>query len=305
MTGQERLQKVLAAAGVASRRAAEQLILDGRVTVDGETVTELGTKVDPETARIAVDGKPIPSQRMRYIMLNKPGGYITTLSDERGRRTVADLVDVPERVVPVGRLDRPTMGLLLFTNDGEVAHRIMHPRYKIEKEYEVLVDGFPPPAVLQRLRAGINIDGQKVIPEEVRPLRQTTEGLLLKVVIHEGRNRIVRRMFEAVNYPVLRLVRTRVGPIQLGNLPRGAWRDLTEGELEQLREALRLDEEPEVERPRSREARPRGRDGHGRGARGRAGERRGRRPQGRADRGGRRRDGRGPGRRENRGRREE
>lgn len=305
MTGQERLQKVLAAAGVASRRAAEQLILDGRVTVDGETVTELGTKVDPETARIAVDGKPIPSQRMRYIMLNKPGGYITTLSDERGRRTVADLVDVPERVVPVGRLDRPTMGLLLFTNDGEVAHRIMHPRYKIEKEYEVLVDGFPPPAVLQRLRAGINIDGQKVIPEEVRPLRQTTEGLLLKVVIHEGRNRIVRRMFEAVNYPVLRLVRTRVGPIQLGNLPRGAWRDLTEGELEQLREALRLDEEPEVERPRSREARPRGRDGHGRGARGRAGERRGRRPQGRADRGGRRREGRGPGRRENRGRREE
>lgn len=305
MTGQERLQKVLAAAGVASRRAAEQLILDGRVTVDGETVTELGTKVDPETARIAVDGKPIPSQRMRYIMLNKPGGYITTLSDERGRRTVADLVDVPERVVPVGRLDRPTMGLLLFTNDGEVAHRIMHPRYKIEKEYEVLVDGFPPPAVLQRLRAGINIDGQKVIPEEVRPLRQTTEGLLLKVVIHEGRNRIVRRMFEAVNYPVLRLVRTRVGPIQLGNLPRGAWRDLTEGELEQLREALRLDEEPVVERPRSREARPRGRDGHGRGARGRAGERRGRRPQGRADRGGRRRDGRGPGRRENRGRREE
>lgn len=305
MTGQERLQKVLAAAGVASRRAAEQLILDGRVTVDGETVTELGTKVDPETARIAVDGKPIPSQRMRYIMLNKPGGYITTLSDERGRRTVADLVDVPERVVPVGRLDRPTMGLLLFTNDGEVAHRIMHPRYKIEKEYEVLVDGFPPPAVLQRLRAGINIDGQKVIPEEVRPLRQTTEGLLLKVVIHEGRNRIVRRMFEAVNYPVLRLVRTRVGPIQLGNLPRGAWRDLTEGELEQLREALRLDEEPEVERPRSREARPRGRDGHGRGVRGRAGERRGRRPQGRADRGGRRRDGRGPGRRENRGRREE
>lgn len=305
MTGQERLQKVLAAAGVASRRAAEQLILDGRVTVDGETVTELGTKVDPETARIAVDGKPISSQRMRYIMLNKPGGYITTLSDERGRRTVADLVDVPERVVPVGRLDRPTMGLLLFTNDGEVAHRIMHPRYKIEKEYEVLVDGFPPPAVLQRLRAGINIDGQKVIPEEVRPLRQTTEGLLLKVVIHEGRNRIVRRMFEAVNYPVLRLVRTRVGPIQLGNLPRGAWRDLTEGELEQLREALRLDEEPEVERPRSREARPRGRDGHGRGARGRAGERRGRRPQGRADRGGRRREGRGPGRRENRGRREE
>ena len=305
MTGQERLQKVLAAAGVASRRAAEQLILDGRVTVDGETVTELGTKVDPETARIAVDGKPIPSQRMRYIMLNKPGGYITTLSDERGRRTVADLVDVPERVVPVGRLDRPTMGLLLFTNDGEVAHRIMHPRYKIEKEYEVLVDGFPPPAVLQRLRAGINIDGQKVIPEEVRPLRQTTEGLLLKVVIHEGRNRIVRRMFEAVNYPVLRLVRTRVGPIQLGNLPRGAWRDLTEGELEQLREALRLDEEPVVERPRSREARPRGRDGHGRGVRGRAGERRGRRPQGRADRGGRRREGRGPGRRENRGRREE
>lgn len=298
MTAEERLQKVMAAAGVASRRACEQMILEGRVTVNGEIVTELGTKVDPERDRIEVDGKPIPSQRMRYIMLNKPGGYITTLSDERGRRTVAELVDVPERVVPVGRLDRPTMGLLLFTNDGEVAHRIMHPRYEIEKEYEVLVDGFPPPEVLQRLREGINIDGQKAVPEEVRPLRQTTEGLLLKVVIHEGRNRIVRRMFEAVNYPVLRLVRTRVGPIQLGNLPRGAWRDLTEGELAQLREALHLDEEPE-ERPRPRMGRQPGaerRAGDRRGGRGpgRPGERRGRRQDGRPKGTGGRRDGRGP-----------
>jgi 23S rRNA pseudouridine2605 synthase len=245
----ERLQKVLAAAGVASRRAAEQMIVAGRVTVDGETVRELGVRVDPGTARIEVDGRPIASQRPRYIMLNKPSGYITTLADERGRRTVSELVDVPERVVPVGRLDRPTQGLLLLTNDGELANRVMHPRYRIEKEYEVLVDGFPPPAVLARLREGVSIEGEKCVPEEVRPLRQTEQGSLIKVVIHEGRNRIIRRIFDAVSYPVLRLVRTRVGPIQLGNLPRGAWRDLTEGELKQLREVLRMDEE----RPRRSE----------------------------------------------------
>lgn len=238
MATPERLQKVMAAAGIASRRASEELITAGRVRVDGVVVSELGTKVDPDTARIEVDGRLIGPQRMRYLMLNKPSGYITTLSDERARRTVADLIDVPERVVPVGRLDRPTQGLLLFTNDGPLAHRVMHPRYQLDKEYEILADGFPPPQVLQELRRGITIDGVMVKPEEVRPLRETPDGLLLKIVIQEGRNRIVRRMFDAVRYPVLRLVRTRVGPIQLGNLPKGAWRDLTGGELEQLREAV-------------------------------------------------------------------
>lgn len=248
MTREERLQKVLAAAGIASRRASERLIADGRVRVDGQVVTELGTKVDPSRAHIEVDGQPVRSQRPRYIMLNKPSGYITTVSDERGRRTVAELVDTPERVVPVGRLDRPTQGLLLFTNDGELAHRVMHPRYAVSKEYLVLVDGFPPPGVLRELREGVTIDGVRTVPDEVRPLRETRDGLTLRVVIQEGRNRIVRRMFEAVNYPVLRLVRTRIGPIQLGNLPRGAWRDLSPSELELLREAVGLDDGDE--RPR-------------------------------------------------------
>ncbi len=289
MTGEERLQKVMAAAGVASRRASEQMILEGRVRVNGETVTELGTRVDPDSARIEVDGNPIGSPRTRYIMLNKPSGYITTLADERGRRTVAELVDVPQRVVPVGRLDRPTQGLLLFTNDGEVANRIMHPRYRIEKEYSVLVDGFPPASVLERLREGITIEGERTVPEEVRALRQTDEGLLLRVVIHEGRNRIVRRMFEAVNYPVLRLVRTRIGPIQIGNLPRGGWRDLTDGEVAQLKEALRFNEDAEPQPAPRREDRAQRPD---------RGRERGRRPGGPPPR--------GPGRRppDRRGRRD-
>lgn len=248
MSEPERLQKVMANAGVASRRASEKLITDGRVRVDGQIVRELGTKVDPTTAKIEVDGRTIGAQRVRYIMLNKPSGYITTLSDERGRRTVADLVEVPERVVPIGRLDRPTQGLLLFTNDGELANRVMHPRYSIDKEYLVQTDGFPPPEVVQRLREGIALDGDPIVPEEVRPMRESEDGLILKVVIQEGRNRIVRRMFEAVNYPVLRLVRTRVGPIQLGTLPRGAWRDLTEGEIALLAEAVNMSEQPEPQR---------------------------------------------------------
>lgn len=261
MATPERLQKVMAAAGIASRRASEELITAGRVRVDGVVVRELGTKVDPETARIEVDGRLIGPQRTRYIMLNKPSGYITTLADERARRTVADLIDVPERVVPVGRLDRPTQGLLLLTNDGPLAHRVMHPRYQMDKEYEVLADGFPPPEVLQEIRRGITIDGVMVKPEEVRPLRETPDGLLLKIVIQEGRNRIVRRMFEAVRYPVLRLVRTRVGPIQLGNLPKGAWRDLTDGELEQLREAVGFSNDEDRSDRRRRSPPPRQRRG--------------------------------------------
>ena len=238
MASLERLQKVIAKAGVASRRASEQLILDGRVRVDGVLVRELGTKVDPALAVIEVDGARISSQRQRYIMLNKPGGYVTTMSDERGRRTVADLVDVRQRVVPVGRLDRPTQGLLLFTNDGELANRVMHPRYRLAKEYAALVAGNPPPDVLERIREGITIDGVRCIPEEVRALRETADGLLLRVVVHEGRNRIVRRIFDAVNFPVMSLARTRIGPLHLGNLAKGAWRDLHPGEVDQLRDAL-------------------------------------------------------------------
>jgi 23S rRNA pseudouridine2605 synthase len=250
----ERLHKVLAAKGVASRRKAEQMILDGRVAVDGKIVRVLGTRVDPETQQITVDGKPVREERMRYIMLNKPPGYITTARDERGRRTVLDLVDVPERVVPVGRLDRPTCGLLLLTNDGALAHRVAHPRFELEKEYEILLDGDPPRPVLDRLKKGVSIDGVMVRPIEVRAVRNEPSGTVLRIVIHEGRNRIVRRMIEHIGYSVLRLERVRLGPIVMQGVPRGSWRDLTPGELDQLREAVKMDEaeEPAPKKPEQR-----------------------------------------------------
>jgi 23S rRNA pseudouridine2605 synthase len=239
----ERLQRVISSSGLASRRRAEELIREGRVRVDGHVVTEMGLKVDPTTQKVELDGKIIPQQRMRYILLNKPGGYITTTSDERGRRTVMDLVNVRERVVPVGRLDRPTEGLLLLTNDGDVAHRVMHPRFNIEKEYEALLDGHPPREVFDRLSRGVVIEGEPAKPTMLRPVKITEDGTVVRIALHEGRNRIVRRMFESVNYPVLKLRRVRIGPLQLGTIPRGTWRDLTDGELNQLREALHLGDE--------------------------------------------------------------
>lgn len=239
----ERLQRVLATHGVASRRKAEEMILAGRVAVDGHVVRELGTQVDAERQRVTVDGQPLRTEQRRYILLNKPPGYITTASDERGRRTVMDLVNVRERVVPVGRLDRQTAGLLLLTNDGEVAFRVAHPRYEMEKEYEALLDGHPPAAVLEELRRGVTIEGQRVIPDQVRPIRNEEAGTLLRIVIHEGRNRIVRRMLERVGYPVIKLTRIRIGPLQVKGIASGTWREATAGELAQLREALLLDDE--------------------------------------------------------------
>ncbi|MBX6342227.1 MAG: rRNA pseudouridine synthase, partial [Thermomicrobiaceae bacterium] len=256
----ERLQRVLSAYGVASRRKAEEMILEGRVTVDGRVVTELGTKVDPSRQEIRVDGELLRPERPRYIILNKPSGYITTMSDERGRRTVMDLVDVPERVVPVGRLDRDTAGLLLLTNDGDVIHRVTHPRYELDKEYEALVDGHPPPEVLERLRRGVTLEDGRIVPDLVRPLRNEEAGTVLRIVVHEGRNRIVRRMLERVGYPVLKLTRTRVGPLSVRGLPVGAWRDLTAGELAQLREALDLEEAVPPTRPAPRAPRERPRE---------------------------------------------
>lgn len=251
----ERLQRVLASSGIASRRKAEQLIAEGRVSVDGRVVRDLGTRVDPERQRIEVDGRPVRWERRRYIMLNKPTGYITTAADERGRRTVLDLVDVPERVVPVGRLDRKTSGLLLLTNDGELQFRVTHPRFELEKEYEVLVDGHPPPDVLEQLRRGVTVDGEKVATRGVRPLRNEEAGTVLRITIHEGRNRIVRRMLERVGYPALKLARVRVGPLHVKGVPVGGWRDLTPGELEQLQEAVGL-RGLAPEQPEHRQSRP-------------------------------------------------
>ncbi|MDQ4045346.1 MAG: rRNA pseudouridine synthase [Chloroflexota bacterium] len=239
----ERLQRVLSQRGVASRRAAEKMMLDGRVQVNGRVITELGTRVMPNRDEIRVDGKVLRPQPPRYIVLNKPTGFITTVSDERDRWTVMDLVDVRERVYPVGRLDRNTQGLLLLTNDGDLAHRIMHPSYRIDKEYLAFTDQRPTETQLQRLRQGIDIDGHKVVPEDASLFRETSEGIAVRIVIHEGLYHVVRRMMEAVGIDVTRLRRIRLGPLRLQGIPPGSWRDLTPGELVQLYQAVDLSEE--------------------------------------------------------------
>lgn len=238
--GLERLQRVLASRGVSSRRGAEDMIRDGRVSVDGKVITEMGTKVDPRTAVIKVDGKLVRPQALQYVILNKPRGYITTTSDERGRKTVMDLVQTKERLYPVGRLDRDTEGLLLLTNDGEVANRVMHPRYEMTKEYQILTFSRPDANAFRQLTKGVVVDDRTVVPDEFRILKETRDGLILKIVVHEGMNRIVRRMMEAVGIPVERLRRVRVGPLTLAGLKSGEWRELTEGEQATLFEALRL-----------------------------------------------------------------
>lgn len=249
----ERLQRVLAARGVASRRASEEYITGGRVQVNGQTVTELGIRVDPMKDEIRVDGKVLKRQRPRFLMLNKPSGFITTVSDEKQRWTVMDLVQVPERVYPVGRLDRETQGLLLMTNDGEVANRVMHPKYGLAKEYHVITSKKPNDRQMQRIRDGIEIQDRLVVPDECRILRETHEGVIIKVVIHEGLYHVVRQMMEAVGVTVDKLRRVRLGPLSITGIPPGAWRDLTPGELIELYAALGLDqmeaEQVNVQRP--------------------------------------------------------
>jgi pseudouridine synthase len=247
----ERLQRVLAQRGVASRRASEQLIVEGRVTVNGNVVTELGTRVNPTKDEIRVDGKTVRRQRPRFIVLNKPSGFITTVSDEKQRWTVMDLVDVEERVYPVGRLDRETQGIILLTNEGEVANRVMHPRYRLAKEYHVITGKKPSDQQMQTLREGILVEDRVVVPDECRLLRETTEGVIIKMVIHEGLYHVVRTMMEAVGINVTYLRRVRIGPLTLSGIPPGAWRDLTPGELLQLYEAVGLPAE-EADRVNSR-----------------------------------------------------
>lgn len=239
----ERLQRVLSQRGVASRRASEQLITEGRVKVNGEVITELGTRVHPAKDKITVDGKTIGRPKPRYLVLNKPPGFITTTNDERSRWTVMDLINVPERVYPIGRLDRETQGLLLFTNDGEVANRVMHPRYRLTKEYHVVTAQRPSDHQLHELRQGILIDDALVVPDEVRLLRETAEGIIIRLVLHEGMFHVVRRMMDKVQIDVAKLRRYRVGPISVAGIPVGAWRDLTPGELEQLFQAVGMSRE--------------------------------------------------------------
>ena len=235
---QQRLQKLLAQAGVASRRAAEKLIADGRVSVNGTTVREMGTKADPAHDDIKVDGRRIKArQRARYILLNKPAGYVSTRVDPQRRPTVIDLLHgVREYVYPVGRLDYDTEGLLLLTNDGDLAAHLTHPRHGVERAYEARVAGMPDAAALEQLRKGIPLDGRRTLPADVTLLSPGRSGDgTLRLTIREGRNRQVRRMCEAVGHPVRTLRRVRIGPLQDRRLKPGQWRELSEQEVKALR----------------------------------------------------------------------
>lgn len=230
----ERLQKLISAAGLCSRRAAEELLRQGRVQVNGETA-RLGQQADPETDRVTVDGQPLAAEGQRvYLMLNKPRGYVTTLSDERGRPTAVELVrDCGQRVYPVGRLDMDSEGLLLLTNDGAWMQRLLHPSHEIEKEYHVTVTG-PLTGAAQRLSAIRSLEGEPIRPARVQELRRQGNEALLSVTIHEGKNRQIRRMCRQAGLAVKRLRRVREHTLLLGELPPGQWRHLTQQELRAL-----------------------------------------------------------------------
>jgi 23S rRNA pseudouridine2605 synthase len=229
----ERLQKVLARAGVGSRRACEELIEAGRVTVDGE-VAVLGRRVHPETDLVELDGALVPvAPGLVHYLLNKPAGVVSTADDPEGRPTVVQLVPAEPRVFPVGRLDYETEGLLLLTNDGALTHRLTHPSFGVDKEYLAEVVGRPSPGAVRRLREGVELDDGPTAPARVALVPPNA----LTIVIHEGRNRQVRRMCEAVGHPVVRLVRTRIGPLADRRLPPGAWRPLTSDEVRALARA--------------------------------------------------------------------
>ena len=233
--GGVRLQKVLAAAGVASRRAAEQLIDQGRVEVNGKLVREQGRRIDPETDVVRVDGSRIPPPRRHlYRVLNKPRGVVSTMEDPEGRRDLSEFVPGRERLFHVGRLDTETEGLLILTNDGDFAHRLAHPSYEVPKTYLAEVTGVVQQATLQRLRKGIRLEDGPVRPNQVKLVSSHGEKSLVRITVHEGRNHIVRRTMEAVGHPVRRLSRIAIGGVRLGNLAVGTTRDLTREELGQL-----------------------------------------------------------------------
>jgi len=229
--GQERLQKILAAAGLASRRAAERLIEEGRVTVNG-VVAGLGDSADPDHDRIVVDGRPLPRPERLYVALNKPVGYVTSLRSTHGEATVDQLIHLPDRVFPVGRLDKDTSGLLLLTNDGEWANLVTHPRHEIEKEYRAVVRGIPSMAALSTMEGGVTLpDGTVTSPARVRLTGRTRGSGLLTIILTEGKKRQIRLMAAAAGHPVQELERVRIGPIQLGNLAPGAYRFLPNAEV--------------------------------------------------------------------------
>ena len=236
-----RLQKFLARAGVASRRACEQIILDGRVAVNGEIVSQLGTKVNPEKDRVSVDGVQVSLKNEAVVlMLNKPEGYLTAMSDDRGRPCVSQLVPVQDYpgLFPIGRLDYDTTGLLLFTTDGELGNTLLHPSFHVNKEYHALVKGKPTEHALLQLREGVQLDDGITAPANVLIMKHLGGNSVLSITIHEGKKRQVKRMCEAVGHPVIRLHRAKFGPLDLGGLAKGSYRILSEEELIHLRNAV-------------------------------------------------------------------
>lgn len=240
----ERLQRIIAHAGLASRRQAEQWILEGRITVNGQRVRELGSRADAARDDIRVNGRELRPAALRvYLAFHKPTGVITTMHDTEGRPSVADYLRAgghPRGVVPAGRLDYATSGLLLLTNDGDMAHRLTHPRYGVRKIYEVKLSGMPSEAQMERLRRGVGLEDGATAPAEVSVLRRLKQKAWLRVELREGRNREIRRMVEAVGHTVERLVRSHFGPVALGYLNRGEIRPLTEAEVARLKRAVAL-----------------------------------------------------------------
>jgi 23S rRNA pseudouridine2605 synthase len=281
---EERLQKVLAAAGVASRRACETFIIEGRVTVNGE-VAELGSKVDRTTDVVAIDGERVNVDPDRvYVMLNKPQGVVTTAEDPEGRPTVVDLINLPQRLFPIGRLDMDTEGLLLLSNDGELTNALLHPSREVERWYVALVTGPVKPRALSALREGVELEDGIAKPKRFKLLEEGKGKALLEIVMTEGRKREVRRMLAEVGLPVERLARVRFGDVELGELRQGKWRFLTQAEIGALHDAARAGEaraakssrergqrrttrEERGNRRRAGEAQPRGRRAEGKGGR--------------------------------------
>ncbi len=247
MAGPERLQKILAEAGIASRRHAETMIINGRVRVNGNLVRELGTKADAAKDRITVDGKPISiSRKKAYYIFHKPVNVMVTRWDPEGRPTVFEyLKDIKERVNPVGRLDFDSEGLILLTDDGELLARLTHPRHEVPKVYQAKVSGRLTSESLKQLKTGVDIGGYRTLPVDAKIVKENPHNTWVEIVLKEGKNRQVRRMFEALGHETLRLVRVAIGPITLGDLPKGRWRALSSAELKRLIQVSVSDPRPE------------------------------------------------------------
>jgi 23S rRNA pseudouridine2605 synthase len=232
----ERLQKYLAECGIASRRKCEQLILDGKIKVNGTVIKNLGIKIDPDKDIVEYDGRVVAKvQHNIYIMLNKPTGFITTVKDQFGRPSVLDIIKIKDRIYPVGRLDCDTSGLLLLTNDGDIANKLMHPKHEIDKVYIAKIRGIPDDKDLDRFRNGLLLDNRLTAKAKIEILKKINNDALVKIVIHEGRNRQIRRMCELIGHPVMTLKRIKIGDLELGNLKVRQWRYLSGEEVQYLK----------------------------------------------------------------------